>query len=427
MTGNKETDKKQILSWAFYDFANSAFTTLVVTFIYSTYFTKAIAPTVLDGTVLWANAVTISSLLIALFSPVMGAFADQANLRKQFLFFMTILCILSTALLYNVVPGEVEKALILFIIANFAFEMGMVFYNAFLPDIAPNNKIGRISGYGWSLGYIGGLGCLIIALIGFVDTSSPWFGFSVENGENIRATNLLVAAWYAVFSLPLFIWIKGKRKEQKASIFNLIQTSILQVIKTFREISEFKNIFYFLLARIFYNDGLITIFSFGGIYAAGTFGFSFSEILIFGIILNITAGLGAFIFGFYDDKLGGKITVQISNIGLIFAVVLAVIAPGKTLFWIAGILVGIFSGPNQSASRSLMARFVPDDKKNEFYGFFAFSGKATTFAGPLLFGLFTNLYASQRMGISVIILFFLAGIAILSIVNEKEATVLHKQ
>jgi UMF1 family MFS transporter len=207
----------------------------------------------------------------------------------------------------------------------------------------------------------------------------------------------------------------------------MIEASLLQIIKTFREISDYKQIFYFLLARVFYNDGLITIFSFGGIYAAGTFGFSFSEILIFGIVLNITAGIGAFIFGFTDDKLGSKITIQISNIGLLIAVILAVFSPSKFLFWIAGILVGIFSGPNQAASRSLMARFVPDDKKNEFYGFFAFSGKATTFAGPLLFGFFTDVFTSQRAGISVIILFFIAGIWILSTVNEKEGIVPHKR
>lgn len=418
-------NKKEIFSWTLYDFANSAFTTLVVTFIYSTYFTKSIASNEIDGSVMWAQAITISSLLIAVFSPLMGAFADQSNWRKQFLFIMTLICVVATSFLYTALPGEVVKALILFIIANFAFEMGMVFYNAFLPEIAPSTRIGRVSGYGWSLGYVGGLGCLVLALIGFVDTETPWFGFSMFDGENIRATNLLVAAWFAVFSIPIFVFVKSRNIRPKIPVLKGIEASMLQVIKTFREVSDYKHIFYFLLARIFYNDGLITIFSFGGIYAAGTFGFTFSEILIFGIVLNVTAGFGAFIFGFFDDKLGSKITIQVSNVGLLFAVILAVFAPGKELFWIAGILVGIFSGPNQAASRSLMARFVPDDKKNEFYGFFAFSGKATTFAGPLLFGFFTNLYSSQRVGISMIILFFLTGIIILSLVKEKEGIFIH--
>jgi len=420
-------NKKEVISWTFYDFANSAFTTLVVTFIYSTYFTKSIAANEIEGSVFWAQGITISSLLIAIFSPIMGALADRGNLRKHFLFMMTLICIVATSFLYTALPGQVIKALFLFIIANFAFEMGMVFYNAFLPEIAPNAKIGRVSGYGWSLGYIGGLGCLVLALFGFVDTDTPWFGFSTVNGENIRATNFLVAAWFALFSIPIFVFMKSPRERNKMPLLKAIEGSIIRVINTFREVSQYKQIFYFLLARIFYNDGLITIFSFGGIYAAGTFGFSFSEILIFGIVLNITAGLGAFIFGFMDDKVGSKATIQVSNFGLLIAVILAVFSPDKTLFWLAGILVGIFSGPNQAASRSLMARFVPDDKKNEFYGFFAFSGKATTFAGPLLFGFFTDLFASQRVGISMIILFFITGILILSAVNEKEGAVFHRK
>lgn len=424
---DSQSANKKILAWSLYDFANSAFTTLVVTFIYSTYFTKVIAPTVLEGTVLWAQAITISSLLVAFFSPILGAFADQGNLRKQFLLVMTLICIVSTSLLYVAHPGDIELALFFFIIANFAFEMGMVFYNAFLPDLAPREKIGRVSGYGWSLGYIGGLGCLVLALVGLVDTETPWFGFSIENGENIRATNLLVAIWFGIFSIPIFAVLKSKKVTAKINIRKSIEKSIYQVINTFREISDYKQVFYFLIARIFYNDGLVTIFSFGGIYAAGTFGFSFTEILVFGIVLNITAGLGAFLFGFFDDRIGSKITIQISNIGLSLAVILAVFAPSKTIFWIAGIVVGVFSGPNQAASRSLMARFVPENKKNEFYGFFAFSGKATTFAGPLLFGFFTELYASQRAGISVIIFFFLAGIVILSFVNEKKGITIHTQ
>lgn len=419
---SKSGNSKEIFSWALYDFANSAFTTLVVTFIYSTYFTKSIASDAIEGTVLWARAITISSILVAFFSPIMGAFADRTNLRKPVLVFMTLLCVVATMGLYSPLPGEIVKALTLFIIANFAFEMGMVFYNAYLPAIAPSDKIGRISGYGWALGYVGGLLCLVIALIGFVDTDSPWLGFSKMNGENVRATNLLVAGWFLVFSIPSFIWLKSEKIVAKYSLVENIKFSFKQLSKTFVEIKNYKNIFYFLVARIFYNDGLITIFSFGGIYAAGTFNFTFEEILVFGIVLNIAAGLGAFVFGFFDDKVGSKTTIQISNVGLVIAVVLAVIASDKTLFWVAGVLVGIFSGPNQAASRSLLARFVPKKMENEFYGFYAFSGKATTFIGPLFFGIFTEIYGSQRVGMSILILFFAIGIVLLSLVKEKQKT-----
>lgn len=413
-------NRKEIFSWTLYDFANSAFTTLVVTFIYSTYFTKSIALDEISGTVLWSRGVTISAILVAALSPVMGAMADKAFLRKPFLLSMTIISIVATVALYFVLPGQTTQALVIFIIANFAFEMSMVFYNAYLPDITSLEKIGRVSGYGWSFGYFGGLLCLVLALVGFVNPEVPWFGFTTENGENIRATNLLVAAWFAVFSIPAFIWLETRRYGKTISTKTNIKLSLMEIWDTLRSLKDYKEIIKFLIARIFYNDGLITIFAFGGIYAAGTFGFNFEEIIIFGIVLNVTAGLGAFILGFADDKLGGKTTVQISNFGLLFATILAVIAPDKSVFWIAGILVGVFSGPNQAASRSLMGRFVPKSKINEFYGFYAFSGKATTFAGPVLFGVLTGLFNTQRAGVAAILFFFLAGAIILAFVNEKK-------
>jgi UMF1 family MFS transporter len=177
-----------------------------------------------------------------------------------------------------------------------------------------------------------------------------------------------------------------------------------------------------LLARLLYNDGLVTVFAFafGGIYAAGTFGFTIEEILIFGIVLNLTAGIGAFVCGFLDDALGGKRTIQLSLIGLILATLLAMLAPSRTWFWVAGIVIGICSGPNQSASRSLMGRFVPANKQNEFFGFFAFSGKATAFVGPFLLGRLTEAFDSQRIGVSIILVLFAAGALVLLRVNERE-------
>ena len=415
---------KAIFSWCLYDFANSPFTTLIVTFIYSTYFTKAIAENEIIGTALWSKGVTISAILVAILSPIMGAMADRGGYRKSFLLVMTAIAILGSAFLYKFLPGQVMQVLFWFIIANFAFEMGMVFYNAFLPDIAPPNKIGRISGYGWSLGYVGGLIAMFIALIGFIYPKVPWFGFSTENGENIRATNLLVSVWFLIFSLPIFIWVKEDKSQVSKSEKNIIASSLRQLVNTFHEIKRFRQIVRLLLARLFYNDGLITIFAFGGIYAAGTFHFSFTEIMIFGIVLNIAAGAGAFTLGFLDDRIGGKKTIQISLYGLIIAAIIAVFSPNKIFFWIAGIIVGIFSGPNQAASRSLMGRFIPPDKENEFFGFFAFSGKATAFMGPFLLGTLTQFFNSQRVGVSAVLLFFIVGALFLVIVDEKEGKML---
>jgi UMF1 family MFS transporter len=323
-------------------------------------------------------------------------------------------------MLYTALPGETLKALFWFVVGNIAFEMGSVFYNAFLPDIASQDKIGRVSGYGWSLGYVGGLLAMFIAMIGFVSPETPWFGFSKEQGENIRATNILVAVWFAIFSLPIFLFVKEDKSKIAKEGEKIISSSFRQLSQTFQEMRKYSQIIRFLIARLVYNDGLITIFAFGGIYAAGTFNFSFQEIMIFGIVLNITAGIGAFIFGFFDDKWGGKKTVQVSNICLAIAVIVAVFAPDKLWLWIAGIVVGIFSGPNQAASRSLMGRFVPPEKENEFFGFFAFSGKFTAFLGPLLLGILTEMFNSQRAGISAVFFFFVIGGLILHTVKEEE-------
>lgn len=420
-------DSRSIWSWALYDFANSPFTTLVVTFVYSTYFVRAIAPDPESGTTLWSwGGVTTSAVLIALTSPFLGAFADRGGYRKLFLGLATGLGIVATVALFFVLPGQVVSALALFVVANVCFELGIVFYNAFLPDIAPPSRIGRVSGYGWGLGYVGGLLALIVALVTLIQPEVPWFGFSTEAGENIRATNLLVAVWFLLFSLPIFLFVVEDRSRVTRG-GGIFRASLRQLSDTFHEIRHYRQIVRFLIARLVYNDALITVFFFGGIIAETIYGFTTAEILVLGIVLNVAAGAGAFAMGFLDDKLGGKRTVEISLLGLIVGTLLAAFAPGRTLFWVGAILVGIFSGPNQSASRSLMGRFVPDDKENEFFGFFAFSGKATAFLGPFLLGLMTLLFEPfkdvfhpQRAGVAVILLMFIVGLVLLQRLDEQE-------
>jgi UMF1 family MFS transporter len=408
---------REIWAWALFDFANSPFTTLVVTFIYATYFTQSVAAGVERGTVLWSRGVTITGLLVAVLSPVLGALADRGGFRKVFLGATTVVCVAGTAALYWIDPSRVVLALACFVIANVAFETAEVFYNAFLPDIAPPDRIGRVSGIGWGLGYAGGLLALVVALVALVQPETPWLGFSKEGGESIRATNLLVAIWFAVFSIPTFVVLR----EDKSRITrqgSVTREAYRQLRDTFVEIRRYRQIVRLLLARLFYNDGLITVFAFGGIYAAGTFGFTFEEILVFGIVLNVAAGIGAFALGWVDDRLGGKRTIAISLWGLMASALLAVLAPTKALFWVAGIGVGIFAGPNQSASRSLLGRFVPPDKENEFYGFFAFSGKATAFLGPFALGVLTQISGSQRVGVAVVVVLLLAGYLLLRGVDE---------
>ncbi|KAA3620198.1 MAG: MFS transporter [Calditrichaeota bacterium] len=420
MNLKKAETRKAIFAWAMYDFANSAFTTLVISFIYSAFFVSKIAENEIIGTSIWSTGISISAILIAILSPIFGAIADRGGYRKQMLLTWTYISIAATIVLYTVLPGEPVKAIIWMIIANVAFEMGIVFNNAFLPDIAPPDKIGRISGYGWAVGYLGGLLALFIALGFVLPANDPLWGVTTELGKNIRVTNILVAGWFFVFSLPVIFWLKEKKKPQSIKPTTLISESFAQILSTFREIKKYRQIMQLLLARLFYNDGLITIFAFGGVYASGTFGFTFDEIITFGIVLNVMAGLGAFIFGYVDDKVGAKATIQGSNIALFLAIIIAVLAPSKFWFWVAGILVGIFSGPNQSATRSLMARFVPEKKDSEFFGFFAFSGKATAFLGPMLLGKLTLIFSSQRVGVGALLIFFIIGGLLLTRVDVNE-------
>jgi len=433
---NQQHSKRTIFSWSLYDFANQPFTTLVVTFIYGTFFTRVIAENEIVGTMLWSRGITITAIIVAVLSPIMGAIADRGGYRKLYLIFWTWVSIIGALILWFPVEGQVVFALTAFIIGNVGFEMGGVFCNAFLPEITTKKNIGRVSGYGWSFGYVGGLLALAIALLLFVNPDIPIFNLDKNTHEHIRATNIMVALWFSVFSIPTFLFV-NQEKRPKQKIKPMIIDSMIQIKSTFKNVRQYREMTKFLIARLIYNDGLITVFAFGGIYAAGTFGFSFEDILIFGIVLNVAAGLGAFMMGFLDDMIGGKSTIQVSNIGLIIACLIAVSAPnrdlfnitlpiigsilitGKSMFWVSGILIGIFSGPNQSASRSLMGRFVPKDRENEFFGFFAFSGKATAFMGPFLLGVLTQIFESQRYGIAVVILFLIVGFLLLRSVDEE--------
>lgn len=411
--------RRRVFAWCLFDWANSPYTTLVVTFVYSAYFAQAFAPDVITGTAWWSRAVAAAGLTVALLAPALGALADRAGLRLRLLATATATCVAGTAALAFVAPGpdRALTALVLFVIADIGFELGMLFYNALLPTIAAPQQLGRVSGYGWALGYAGGLVALVIALVGFVQPAEPWFGISRADGFNYRATCLLAAIWLALFALPLFLTLR----EEKPAV-GYQPSAIRQLIADSRQLLRYRDAALFLVARLLFNDGLITVFAFGGIYAAGTFGMTLGEVIQFGIAINVAAGAGALLFGFVDDRIGGKRTVLVSCAALAAATALAVWAPTRGWFWTAGILIGVFAGPNQSASRSLMARFAPPGRENEFFGFFAFSGRLTAFAGPALLGIATQAFGSQRAGVATVLLFFLAGGGLLLKVDESRGS-----
>jgi len=398
---SKEKNARQIISWSFYDFANQPYTTLIISFIYSAFFVNYIAPNEQDGTFLWANAISITAICVALISPILGAFADNSGYRKFFLIFFTIICSIFTALLYIPNSGDVYLALLFVIISNIAFEMGTVFCNSYLKDLSTNQNVGKISGFAWGLGFVGGLLALFFVFI-FFDVNKP---------EDVKLINIFVGLWFLIFSMPTFFFLKD-RKRQKISKENIF-LSFQSLSQTFKEVYKYKRILNFLVARLFYNDGLVTIFALGGIYAIGTLDFSMQEVLILGVVLNVFAAIGSFLFGYLEDNIGVEKVINISLIILVFSTMLAFIAPWTTfpkeVFWLAGVLIGTMVGPNQSCSRSYMSQLTPNNKKNEFFGFFALTGKATSFLGPLLFGLIAKFHSQQYALLSIVV-FFIIGL-----------------
>ncbi|MDR9500340.1 MAG: MFS transporter [Desulfurivibrionaceae bacterium] len=399
-----------LISWAMYDWANSAFITVIQTFIFAAYFTQRIAVDETTGSNLWGNAIGVAGLLVAFGGPVLGAIADQSGRRKPWLLFFTTLCILCTALLWFMKPDSsfTVPALLLVGAAIICFEFASIFYNAMLPDLSPEDHLGRWSGWGWGLGYAGGLLCLVAALVLFMDGENTWIDLNRETSADVRATFLLVAGWYLFFSLPLFL-ITPDRKQIAMSRRTALKKGLRQLYQTIREVRRYGNIFRFLIARMIFVDGLATVFAFGGIYAATVFGMDEKDVLLFGIGLNVSAGMGAALFAFIDDRVGARKTILISLGGLVLTSLLILTVSQTLLFWVFSLILGIFVGPCQASSRSYLARMAPAHLRSEMFGLLALSGKATAFMGPVLVGWLTYLSGSQRLGMSVIVFFFISG------------------
>jgi len=403
-----------LFSWCLFDWANSAFPTVIVTFVFATYFTQSIAPDPITGTTQWGYALSLSGVAIALVSPVVGAVADKGGPRKPWLAAFSALCIACSAALWLARPevSYTVLALALFALANLAFEVGTVFYNAMLPAIAPPERIGRLSGWGWGLGYAGGLACLLVAFA-FVRPERPPFGLDRESAEHIRIVGPLVALWFALFAIPLFRLVPDASRTGLAPMA-AARAGLAEIVGTLRRLRRLGPIARFLVARVLYIDGLNTLFAFGGIYAAGTFGMSFEEIIRFAIALNVTAGLGAAAFGWVDDWIGPKRTVLISLAAIVLIGLPLLLIESKGWFWALALGLGIFMGPAQAASRSLMARLAPVEQRGEMFGLFALSGKITAFLGPALLATFTAAFASQRAGMATVLVLISAGAVVLA-------------
>ncbi len=408
-----------LVAWCLYDWANSAFPTVIATFVFAAYYAKAVAVDEIAGTSEWAYAMSASALAIAVVSPILGAAADQGGRRKPWVAAFSLICIVATALLWFVEPdpSHVLLALVLAALANFAFETATVFYNAMLPDLVPEERIGRLSGWGWGLGYAGGLVCLVIALVVLVQPDPPPFGLDRDAAEHVRASNLLVALWFLVFFIPFLIWTPDT-PTSGLGLRRALRLGFATLVATLRNVRHYGQIVLYLTARMIYNNGLNTLFGVGGIYAAVTFGMEIDEILMFGIALNVTAGIGAFAFGWIDDWIGPKRTILISVGSLTLLGALLLVIEEKIWFWALALPLGLFFGPAQSASRSLMARIVPPGLKTEMFGFYALTGKMSAPLGLAAFGWVTDLAASQRAGMATILAFFIAGMLLMLPVRD---------
>jgi UMF1 family MFS transporter len=403
-----------LICWALYDWANSAFHTIILTFVFAAYFTRAVAPDELEGSRIWGTVIGIGGLVIAILGPILGATTDQTGRRKPWIAVFTAWCVIATGLLWFIRPDPsfVWTGVLLVALAEFGIELAIVFYNAMLPAIVSEDRVGRWSGWGWSLGYAGGLASLAVVLVLFVNEKHMILPFDTDQSEQIRASFVLVAAWIALFSIPFFIFTPDSPASGK-SLGRGLRDGLAQIKVSLVNVRHYADIVRFLVAHMLYADGLATLFAFGGVYAAGTFNLDEQQILLFGIGLNVTAGLGALGFSWVDDRIGSKRTILLSLVGLIVCGASILFASNVTLFWVGGLILGIFVGPAQAASRSYLARVVPKHLENQFFGLFALSGKATAFVGPLTVGWVTYLAGSQRIGMSIIIVFWIVGFALL--------------
>jgi UMF1 family MFS transporter len=410
----KSSNTKGLISWAMYDWANSSFSAIIQTFVFAAYFTEQVASNDTQGSILWGFINSAAAIVIAIGGPILGSIADYTGRRKSWLGFFTLLCIVSTALMWFVIPGRIALSFILAVLGIVGAEFSYIFYDAMLPDLAGPKKVGRWSGWGWALGYAGGMLSLIISLVVFVQPPTPWI--SLQTG--VRATFVFCAFWYFIFSLPIFLITPDLSVKQMNAVES-IKAGLNKLKETFKQRKNYKNIIRFLLARMFIIDGLTTLFSFGGVYAATVYGMNQAQILLFGITLHVSAGIGAFVFAWVDDWIGSKKLMLLSLICMIIPSSILLFVNNSNYFWGIGMFLGIFVGPVQAASRSWMAKNSPKDLQNQMFGFVALSGKATAFFGPLMTSFIIYFTNNQRFGMCVIPLFLLFGGILLFTVKDE--------
>src|ERR1700761_2234134 len=446
----KYPPRSAVISWIFFDWAAQPYFTLITTFVFAPYFATHVAPTPAEGQSLWGFATAAAGLAIALMSPVLGAIGAAGGRRKPWIAAFGALLVIGSGLMWFGKPGDasvIPPLLLAYAIATVGVEFATVFNNAMMPTLVPPEKIGRLSGSGWATGYIGGILSLILVL-GFLAASpetgrtmfgfSPLFGLDPVTHQGDRLTGPLTGIWFIIFVLPMFLLTPDYPARHAINI--ALRKGLAELRETLRRLRKHKSIAAFLLANMVYADGLVSLYAFGGIYAAGTFHWSTIEIGTFGIILAVAGTFGGWLGGKLDDAFGPKRVITGSMLMLLSATVAILLVdrdrvlfvkvtppvPGGALFASAaekaylllGCMIGAAGAPLQAASRSLLIRIAPKDRIAQYFGLLALTGKVTSFTGPLLIGVVTAATASQKAGMSVLVLFFLVGMLLLSRVRE---------
>ncbi len=420
-------------SWALLDWAHQPYFTLITTFIFAPYFATSFIGDAVRGQEIWGYSQSFVGATIAILSPVLGAAADRMGRRKPWIAALGISFVIGNALLWFAAPGDMDAFWLVIgavVLAAISAEFIIVFSNAMLPDLVSPAHLGRLSGFGWGLGYVGGLLSLVMII------AMP--GLKEPPGQLVGP---LTAVWFLVFAPPFFLFAPD-RAATGLRVGQAVRDGLRQLRQTLAHVRRYGNVLRFLIAHMIYADGLSALFAFGGIYGAGLFGWEIFTLGLFGIILIIFAAIGAFAGGWADDRFGSRRTILVSVAGLcvallgaisiqrdsiLFGIPVQAMQPGgapfgslpELAYLLCGVLMGIFGGPAQAASRTLLARLAPKEMAGEFYGLLAMSGKATSFLAPLLIGLTTAALHSQRVGMAVILLFLIAGFVVLLWVKEQ--------
>ncbi|NYG57636.1 UMF1 family MFS transporter [Nocardioides daedukensis] len=380
-----------VYAWGLWDWGSAAFNAVITTFVFSVYITSDSFGPGASSKLGWALAT--AGVLVAVFAPITGQRADRSGRRSFWLAVNTVLVVLASAGLFFVKPGEDYLWLGLFLLAagNVFFEFASVNYNAMLNEISTPKTVGRVSGLGWGLGYIGGIVLLLLVYFGLINPEVGIFGITDEESLDVRVTMLICAAWTLLFSLPVFITLRDEKVQREAkgpkigiiASYKLLFATVADLWRTDR------NTAYFLLASAVFRDGLAGVFTFGGVLAAGTFGFSDGGVIIFGVAANLVAGVATIAFGALDDFLGPKRVIILSLVSMMIAgsCVFIFHDGGKTIFWIFGLILCIFVGPAQSASRTFLARLIPEGQEGQVFGLYATTGRAVSFMAPAAWSL----------------------------------------